>query len=506
MRRELIDGEKNSDFLMDQSMLKGHADEIFFCHTSQDVIDIMTVSYRDNMPMTIQGGMTGICGGAVPKQGIIINMSEMNHLISVNQGEETSVTVQAGMTLATLNDLIRTKKISSQSSSDPLFFPPDPTETLATIGGMVSCDASGACSFHYGSTRHYIEGVKLVLVIDKTVQELSIKRGQYKYSDLKSLLKVDRLPSWQKHALSKDVAGLYYDDDMDLLDLFIGGEGILGIVTEIELRLIKAPKEKVGILLFLKKKHRVCDFVDWLRGNSLTQKPCAIEYFDKNTFDLLNEFRALKQEIHALPSLSEHYFGGIYLEFHLEDDSLMDTILLEILEQLDSYGFYENDQWLAIESADYEKLKKFRHAVAECVNILVSHHKRDEEKINKVATDMAVDNKYLNEIFDMYTDDLIKPSRKIVFGHMGDNHLHVNMIPKNLDEYHRSRLLVNKWVKQVIEWGGTVTAEHGIGKLKKNLLEKMFSIEDRESMQVMKALFDPKGLLNQGTLVDKNKS
>ncbi len=89
-----------------------------------------------------------------------------------------------------------------------------------------------------------------------------------------------------------------------------------------------------------------------------------------------------------------------------------------------------------------------------------------------------------------------------MFGHIGDNHLHVNMIPKNLLEYNLSLELVTSWANQVINFGGTVTAEHGIGKLKKDLLKQMMTNQDLESMKLIKKIIEPSGLINQGTLLD----
>ena len=516
-----------SDYLMDSSLLQGHAEELVFCHTTEEVKELLGECYTRKTPMTIQGAMTGICGGAVPSGGCILNLSEMTDITGLRYdetNEEYYIKVSPGLLLKDLNDMILKKRMNTIHWSDedkisyehfkqakPKFFPPDPTESLASIGGMVACDASGACSFKYGSIRRYIEAIKVVALVEGVSEVISIKRGHYTFDDINTLFHHDMpLPSWRAHNNDlKDVAGLYYADDMDLVDFFIGAEGVFGVITEVELKLINAPEIKMGLMLFLDNTHKMVDFIEWLRGvqnydvDPLIEKPCAIEYFDKHTFEMLNGFRTLKTEISQLPSISDSHQGGLYLEFHLKEESMLDEVMTQLFDSLGTFGINETEQWLALEPSDYEKLKNFRHSVPECVNILVMNQKLLEPSIKKVGTDMAVPNKSLYDVLTMYeTDSENKELKTFVFGHIGDNHLHVNVIPKDNNEYHMSLELVKSWGDQVIKWGGTVTAEHGIGKLKKELLKQMMTNRDIESMETIKKIIDPFGLINQGTLLD----
>lgn len=518
------DEDKYSDYLMDASLLQGHAEELVFCHTADEVRQILDDCYTNKKPLTIQGAMTGICGGAVPNGGWILNVSEMNDITGLSYDEtkdEFSIKVAPGLLLKDLNNILLSKKINTSNwsekdlqayelfkSAKTKYFPPDPTESLASIGGMVACDASGACSFKYGSTRRHIESLKVVTFINGASKEITLKRGCYTYKDINKLFNHDNpLPSWHIHNQHlKDVAGLYYEEGMDLVDLFIGVEGLFGVITEVELKLINAPEIKMGLMLFLDHTDKMIDFIDWLRGDKISdldqliERPCAIEYFDKNTFDILNDFRELKAEINQLPKLSELYQGGLYVEFHLEEDSLLDEVMTQLMDHLKDFQINETQQWLALEPSDYEKLNNFRHSVPECVNILVANQKLSEPKIKKVGTDMAVPNRVLRDVLEMYRKDI--KLNTIIFGHIGDNHLHVNMIPKDLEEYHAALERVTSWAEQVVKWGGTVTAEHGIGKLKKELFKQMMTDQDLESMKTIKKIIEPSGLINQGNLLD----
>jgi len=520
VRRVKVDPDQRErwdDYLSDSSSLAGNVDEIIFCHNSDDVKQIIKESLRFKKDLTIQGAMTGICGGAVPEKGYALNLSEMNSITGMTYSKTTGdffIKVQPGLTLDDLNKVILSGNIDTHQWDSPdkavyeffkkapqKFFPPDPTETLATLGGMAACDASGACSLKYGSMRNYIEGLR---IITGNSEELHIRRGQYKYSDLNKLIVNDLspLPEWHDHDHRlKDVAGLYCKDEMDLIELFIGSEGLLGVITELELRLPDAPPLKSGIMLFLTEDHRVADFVEWLRSEV---QPAAIEYFDKEAFSLLNSLRNQKREIAALPEIQQGHRGGFYLEFHSANEESLNEILLILFDNLAEYGLNQEVQWLALDYGDFEKLKEFRHVLPECINALVVERNRDNREIMKVGTDMAVPDGYLNDVLQLYQhrEDILDTT-KIVFGHIGNNHLHVNLISGNPEGYKQSIHIVESWAEKVIEWGGTVTAEHGIGRLKKNLLKLMMDRSDIDSMRKIINIFNPCRLINDGVLIDQ---
>ena len=513
--------KSSSDYLRDESQLIGKADTLYFCHTTEEVEEVVRTCYRNNTPLTIQGALTGICGGAVPIEGSIINMSEMNDILGMSYNKQLQtyiIKVQPGLLLKDLNHFLKSKKIDTNAFSntsletystfnndESYMFPTDPTETLASIGGMVACDASGACSYKYGSIRRYVQGVTLVTSNNR----IYIERGTYKYSDLPRLLQLDEmtLPKWNsQNSDIKDVAGLYYDDNMDLIDLIIGGEGIFGIITEIDLVLLKEPKIQAGVMLFLSKNNRLVEFVDTLRNNeTVLFKNCiaAIEYFDRNSLQLLNNFKEVNPIIKKLPIISNDYYGSLYLEFHLESDNQLDDILISISDKMTYYGINEQEQWMGIESSDFEKLKLFRHAVPECVNILLANKKQIDSRINKVGTDMSVPNNLLSDTIAMYKNDINQLEiSSVIFGHIGDNHLHVNLIPDTYSKYLESIEIITKWATYITSNGGSVTAEHGIGKLKKQLLKLMVKEDDIKAMKHIRKLLEPKGLINQGTLLD----
>lgn len=512
--RILRNVEKTSEYLKDESQFRGNASTVFFVENEEDVKTVLKDCYLNNTAVTIQGSLTGICGGAVPLEGVVINTKEMNRVLGINYLDEKgqyTVTVQAGISLQSMNQMIQSKRLHTSNftqeqlkiykqfiNTEEVFLPVDPTETLASIGGIVSCEASGASSYKYGSIREYVES--LVLVTPS--QTLHIRRGQYKYCDIKHLFDITtHLPHIENNVRkTKDVAGLYYRNDMDLIDLIIGGEGVFGVIAEVELRLIEAPAIKAGLMLFMDSSTKTSLYVDYLRK---TFDLAAIEYFDSMSLQLLSKYRDIKPNLQKLPEINTEYKGMFYLEFHCDTEEQFEENLLQLCDSFSTFQVNELEQWIAIESNDYMKLKDFRHELPECINQEVIELKRMFPTITKVGTDLAVPNEKLEDMLNMYYTDIEKFNVKgFLFGHIGDNHLHVNIIPKSLEDFTTAKQLSIKWAEQAIHYNGTVTAEHGIGKLKKELLELMYSKEDLDQMKQMKKLFEPKTLINKGTMFD----
>jgi D-lactate dehydrogenase (cytochrome) len=157
--------------------------------------------------------------------------------------------------------------------------------------------------------------------------------------------------------------------------------------------------------------------------------------------------------------------------------------------------------WICSDEREMERLKDFRHAVPESVNLLIDEKRKKEPGLTKLGTDLAVPDEMLEEVIALYHKGLEEQKLEyVMFGHIGNNHVHVNIIPNTLEEYDRGKALYLQWAHEVVIMGGTVSAEHGIGKLKKALLKEMYGADGIRQMQDLKRLFDPDGLLNPGNL------
>ena len=138
-----------------------------------------------------------------------------------------------------------------------------------------------------------------------------------------------------------------------------------------------------------------------------------------------------------------------------------------------------------------------------CVNHRIAEIRKEYPEITKLGTDMSVPDGKLRDIMSVYRDGLRSGAfRSAVFGHIGNNHLHVNIIPRDMDEYSRGKEMYTGWAKKIAEMGGSVSAEHGIGKLKKWLLSELYTPEQLDEMHSIKKLFDPGELLDRGNVFE----
>lgn len=499
-----------ADYLRDESRRVGRADRIAFPRSETDVLSALAEARAGRMSVTAQGARTGVTGGAVPDGGLVLNLAHMDQI----QVEGETLRVQPGATLAAIRAAV----------PPPLYFAPDPTETSATIGGMISCNSSGALSFLHGPTRNHVLGLRVAL-LDGDVVDL--RRGRDKADGLRFRLGsvAGELPPLRRPAV-KNAAGYFVDPDMDLVDLFVGAEGTLGVVTEATLRLLPAPGAVWGLMAFLPNTPAVVGYVDALRSNALQPSAfslqsssaplqstafslppstslAALEYFDARCLAFLREHAdELASKGIAVPALPDGS-ACVYAEWHAPDAASAETALMAAAERLPEFGADPDACILADNPHDLEKLKLFRHAAPEMVNSAIDERRKIHPGLVKLGTDMSVPDARLADVLAMYEKDLAASGLEhLIFGHIGANHLHVNVLPRHPADYDAGRALYARWAAQVIAWGGSISAEHGIGKLKRDLFRQMAGDAALAQMRDLKQLFDPDWLLNPGTLLE----
>ena len=475
-----LDGKENEylDYLRDESRSTGHAQSISFPENEDELRELLEYLYSESIKVTVQGARTGLSGGAVPHGGHVISLTRMKRIISSPEKDCTSIKVQPGVILCDLPEV------------EGWFFPPDPTETTASFGGIAACNSSGSRSYKYGAARKYIDTLRVVLS-DGDV--LSLERGRQKANGLCFDVFSENgtrfsgiLPGYDMPD-SKNASGYYSKKDMDLIDLFIGSEGTLGVISEIGLRLIPRPLYQWGILFLFSDEERSIEYVSTIRQNDLI-KPAAIEFFDAAALSLI--------KAHLPPG---DHNAAIYIEADSSSGDGLSEQMLEAAALAAGFGCKDNDNIFAETPEHMKLLKDMRHSIPEKINMLVDEIRRDCPQITKLGTDMSVPDNKLQDIMRMYRYDLEKlGSKAVLFGHVGNNHVHVNIIPCSTNEYSKGRKLYEKWIKYVIETGGSVSAEHGIGKLKKPYLEAMYGLDGINEMRAVKKIFDPKNILNPG--------
>ena len=523
-----VSGNEYTEFLRDESRSTGSAESISFPSNEEEIRQVLSAIYRKGLKLTVQGARTGLTGAAVPRGGHVMNLSRMNRIMGARYDSASNrafLTVQPGIVLSRLRKELEHMNFDTQGWSEdslrhlillkkagPWFFTPDPTETSASIGGMVACNASGARSFLYGPTRDYIEALRVVLP-DGSLLEL--RRGIQKADGRNFSLRQagpapvigGTLPSYQIPAV-KNASGYYVKEDMDLIDLFIGSEGTLGLISEIEIRLVPAPRSIWGITVFFPREDAALRFVRAVRGETtgavktpFPYRPAAIEYFNSKALELLRKQKEQNPAFAQIQELKTAYNTAIYVEYHGNSDEELHNIALSLGDLITAGGGDENNTWVARKPADMEKLLYFRHAIPESVNLLIDQRRRKEPGLTKLGTDMAVPDTELENIISLYNSKLQeKGLDSVMFGHIGNNHIHVNILPHNMAEYLEGKALYLEWAREAVRMGGTVSAEHGIGKLKTAFLEEMYGQAGIRQMASLKKIFDPKGILNPGNI------
>ena len=517
--------DEYTDYLRDESRTIGNADSISFPKSEDDIVNIVKHCYQNNILINIQGARTGLAGGASPLGGHILNLSRMTKITGLRYDEGKNkfyLRVQPGVLLSQVRKALENKALDVSEWDDKskialnrikpgeLFFSPDPTETTASIGGMASCNASGARSFLYGPTRQHINALRVVLA-DGSVTVL--ERGKNKADGRDFILPLTdggvfcgRLPDFET-PLTKD-AGFYIHPNMDLVDLFMGSQGTLGIISELELMLMDAPKLMWGSTTFLPNDQAALDYIRVIRGEELPgkphfkHKPASIEFFNKNALEMILKQKEITPAFQQLQEIPAGFNCAVYAEFNDYDSENFLPVLRELAKVVEAVGGNPDNTWVAKGMRELEKLLFFRHTVPETIDILIDENRKNDPCITILSTDMSVPDQYFEKLFYMYKQDLEQTSLHwVIFGHAGENHFHPNIMARNREEYLQGHEIFKKWAAAVKEMGGTITAEHGAGKIKRELALILYGEERMAMLKEFKRSLDKKYLLSPGNIL-----
>lgn len=470
----------------------GRADAVFFPESEQDVVAVVEECRRRKWAITVSGAGTGLAGGRVPYDGAVIATERMNNILNIDSQRYRAV-VQPGVVVGDFQQEVERHN---------LLYPPDPTERSSFIGGNVATNASGARTFKYGPTRHFIQRLRLV-TSDADVIELErgVQRaddGRLSFSSCSGTRYDIQLPSYSMPDL-KHAAGYFVKPGMDAIDLVIGSEGTLGIVTEVEARLLDLPERLFSGIVFFPNEGATLRFVEAARARSRASRggsndvpdieARALEFMDRASLDLI---------FHRYPEIPNAAQGGA-VWFEQESTEGAEDVLLEKWYRLIvETGGLVDQSWFAISPDDQRRMRQFRHAIPESVYEYLTDHGQV-----KLGTDMAVPDQHLRTLMDFYRSTLAEASiRAVTYGHIGNAHLHVNMLCTGADEYQRALDAYGRMVRAALSLGGTISAEHGVGKIKKDYLRMMFGDEAIAEMRAVKRVFDPRGVLGRGTMFD----
>ncbi|MEI8243264.1 MAG: FAD-binding oxidoreductase [bacterium] len=505
------------DGLRDESRRTGTADGIAFPASMEEACALLRLAAKQGSRVTIQGARTGIAAGAVPDGGLVLSLARLDHIldVSLDAAGNARVRVQPGVTLSALRAFLDGAAVDTSGwhavslaalqrlRAERWLFTPDPTESSASIGGMVACNASGACSFAYGATRAHVHALTVALADGDLLDlERGVQRAagrEFRLTTRSGRVLAGRVPAYNLPGV-KNAAGYHAAPGMDLVDLFVGSEGTLGVIAEIVLTLRPGLPVMLGVVCFLPGEACALDLVEWVRHprQGGAARPVAVEYFDPGVLNLLRQARASGTH---LPQLKDGWNQAVYLEYALADDDAAEASSADLAQWLAAHGGSAEDTWATLDKGGLQRIKEFRHAAPEQVNRRIGERQLRHPGLTKLGTDLSVPDAFLRPVMAMYRRDLAEAGLEyVVFGHIGDNHVHVNILPRDMQEYALGKALYESWARQVVAWGGSVSAEHGIGKLKVNLLQVMYGTEGIAQMRALKRVLDPEGRLCAGNL------
>ncbi len=422
----------------DQSHHAAHpAEVVVFPLTAGGVADVLRLANEQRVPVTPWGVGTGLEGNAIPvRGGILMSLERMNKIVAVH-ADDFQVTVQPG---------IGHKDLNAELARYGLFFAPDPGAN-ATVGGMLANNAAGIRTVKYGASKDNVLRMQVALADGRLIEvgSRSVKQSS----------------------------------GYDLLHLFVGSEGTLGVITEATLKLVPVPAYMSAVVAAFPSVEAAVETVVAVRGSGLD--PAALEFIDATHTKMLRETEGVDLEDH--PTL--------FMEFHAALESTLEAGLeavREICDEMGALSFHATT-----DTAERRKLWHARHASYE---IMVRSAPGYQFFIMDVAVPISAYPALIGYVESLKQEYGVTA---YMIGHAGDGNIHVEFPYANDAEFAQAMKLDELIVLKALDLGGTATGEHGVGIGKAMFMER----EHGDALDVMrgiKQLLDPNGILNPGKI------
>ena len=422
--------------------------------TIDDVLELVKRAAAERTPVTSAGAQTSTTGASITDKGMLLSLRSLNQISDLDVKSRT-VRVGPGAIIADIKKTV---------AAAGLLFAPDPTsEEESTIGGAIACNASGARTFKYGATRKHVRALKVVMASGELLE--------FRRSDLE-----------------KNTVGYAFAHDP--IDWFVGSEGTLGIIVEAELGLLPLPQRVVGLATLFKEESEALKFVIAAR-EAASVAPRCIEYFDE---------QALKIARHSAPEAAIAQDAGamVYVEEEINDH--LDASLARWLELMESIAL-DFEPLVFDGEARLREARRIRHSIPATMNEKGGRHR--DAGGRKVGTDWAVPYRKLQEAIQtarsLATDRGLEAP--VIYGHAGNGHPHQNFIARDARELTTIEDVVEQTLRHILSLGGTVAAEHGIGKIKRRWLPLQMNPLQISMMTAVKRDLDPLGILAPGNIL-----
>ena len=418
-----------------------------------EVIELVRKAASERTPITCAGAQTSTTGASITDKGILLSLLSLDRISPPDEKGRT-INVEPG---ALVGEIKRT------AAAAGLLFAPDPTsEEESTIGGAIACNASGARTFKYGATRRHVRALKVVMASGELIE-------------------------FRRLDLEKNTVG--YAFAQDPIDWFIGSEGTLGIIVEAELSLLPLPHHVVGLAVLFRAERDALNFVIATRESTQLSARC-IEYFDGSAIKIARSVSA--------GLIPPDATGMVYVEEEISDD--LDSTLVRWIELLETIGA-DFEPLVFDGEARLREARRIRHSIPATMNERGNSFRNSGGR--KVSTDWAVPYRMLPEAIEAARSLVSEAGidEPVIYGHAGNGHPHQNFVARDARELAGIEAVVEETLRRVLALGGTVAAEHGIGKIKRRWLPLQMNALQISMMTAVKKELDPLGLLAPGNIL-----
>lgn len=466
------------------------------------------------------GARSSLTGGATPAGDIILSTERLTGITATTD----RVVAGAGVSLQVLQEAL---------ARHHRWLPSVPTYLGATVGGSVATNAAGAATFKYGATRAWVESLTVVLAIGDV---LHIRRGEITASDEGTFLigtsggvRPVQVPALRMPDVAKRSAGYHAAPGMDLVDLFIGSEGTLGVIVEVEFRVNARPAGACWLLAPMPTEQRAIELTadfraaaqeTWRTRDARGIDIAAIEHIDRRSLEIIREDGVDRRLGLALPADTDvvllaqvELSRDVAARDHWSDlaagrgPEAPESPLTRLCQLLDAHGVID-----ACEIALPDDRRRasawieLREAVPAGVNRRVAQARARDGRIHKTAGDMIVPYEHFAAMMTACRRQCEEATLDLaVWGHISDANVHPNVIPRTYGDVERGRAMLLALAGQVIAMGGCPLAEHGVGRnpVKQQMLRMLYGNEGVDAMRRVKLSLDPEWKLAPGVLFHK---
>ncbi|MDR2456756.1 MAG: FAD-binding oxidoreductase [Deltaproteobacteria bacterium] len=502
-------GPSRQAWLHDETRAIGQAESWSMPEQFQEAAEILSYCAAEGLKVTFQGARTGLCGAATPISGHVLGLSAMSRPVSLKEGPDGSflLKVRPGMSLEALNGALSRRRFEGFEESGPElkeleelfrrgphFWPPNPGEASATLGGLASTNAQGPNFWRYGPAGRSVLAIEL-LTPDGALHQIERPRAAFKAGKL-------HLPGNKTLKLSPSDLG--EGNKLELIDLILGSQGTLGLITALTLVLAPKPPSVWGLAFFFENEERAAAFVDSClneaeeKSGGRLAPMVSLDYLDSSSLGLVAHLKKTAAKLKAIAQPPAGAACAVLIELHGRDEGASEEAAGRLMELCAQAGGDPDRSW-ALTGEEAEKIQIFRHAVPEALGAIVDHLKAKGAPPFRIGLDAS----FPGLSFSAFVKSLRASLKKFglegaLFGHAPQNRLHLTLIETQFQKIGLAFALFHTLYNNSEKSKGALFPEHGAGKFKTLEWLRLTRPEEVRARRLIKSALDPGLLLNPG--------